>query len=98
LTPTLGQALGQTVVVENRTGGNYVPLGEACVRANPDGYTLLATVNQTMVGSRFLFTKLPYDIDKAFEPITMMACIYKILTSSELSDPIHCSIDTAKQL
>ena len=38
--PALQQSLGQPIVIENRTGGNYVPLGEACAKANPDGYTL----------------------------------------------------------
>jgi len=41
-------------------------------RSPADGYTLLATVNQTMVGNRFLYKKLAYDPDKGFEPITMM--------------------------
>ena len=63
---------GQSIVVENKAGAGSVIGSSLVAKANPDGYTLLATVNQTMVGNRFLFKKLPYDLDKAFEPITLM--------------------------
>jgi tripartite-type tricarboxylate transporter receptor subunit TctC len=62
----------EPVVVENKVGAGSA-IGTAYVaRAQADGYTLLATVNQTMVSNRFLYKKLPYDPDKSFEPIIMM--------------------------
>lgn len=62
----------QPVVVENKVGAGSA-IGAAYVaRAQADGYTLLATVNQTMVSNRFLYKKLSYDPDKSFEPIIMM--------------------------
>jgi len=72
LTRAIGAKLSerwkQPIVFENKAGAGGV-IGTAQVaKAAPDGYTLLATVNQTMVGSRFLYKKLAYDPDKSFEP------------------------------
>jgi tripartite-type tricarboxylate transporter receptor subunit TctC len=68
----LSERWKQPVILENKTGAGSA-IGTAQVaRAAPDGYTLLATVNQTMVGNRFLYKKLAYDPDKSFEPISMM--------------------------
>jgi tripartite-type tricarboxylate transporter receptor subunit TctC len=63
---------GQPFVVENKAGAGSLIGTSQVARAPADGYTLLATVNQTMVGNRFLYKNLPYDIDKGFEPILMM--------------------------
>jgi tripartite-type tricarboxylate transporter receptor subunit TctC len=72
LAPKLSERLKQPIIVENKAGaGSNIGTGQVA-RAPADGYTLLATVNQTMVGNRFLYKKLPYDPDKSFEPITMM--------------------------
>lgn len=63
---------GQPIVVENRPGAGSMIGSSVVARAPADGYTLLATVNQTMVGNRFIYKKMPYDVDKSFEPISMM--------------------------
>jgi tripartite-type tricarboxylate transporter receptor subunit TctC len=68
----LSEKWKQPIVFENKAGAGST-IGTAQVaKAAPDGYTLLATVNQTMVGNRFLYKNLAYDPDKSFEPITMM--------------------------
>ena len=76
LTRALGIKLsarwGQPIVVENKGGAGSMIGTQQVAQAPADGYTLLATVNQTMVGNRFLYKKLPYDPDKSFEPVTMM--------------------------
>jgi tripartite-type tricarboxylate transporter receptor subunit TctC len=65
----LGDALGQTIVVENRTGANGT-IGSAMVaRAAPDGYTLLAATAGTHVTAVHLMKSLPYDPLKDFTPI-----------------------------
>lgn len=72
MAPRLQERWKQPVVIENKAGAGS-NIGTAQVaRAPADGYTLLATVNQTMVGNRFLYKQLPYDPDKSFEPITIM--------------------------
>jgi tripartite-type tricarboxylate transporter receptor subunit TctC len=68
----LTQKWGKTVIVENKPGAGTLIGAEFVARAAPDGYTLLATVDQTMVANRFLYKKLPYDPDKSFAPISMM--------------------------
>lgn len=68
----LSERWKQPIVFENKSGAGSA-IGTAFVAKAPaDGYTLLATVNQTMVGNRFLYKKLAYDPDRSFEPITMM--------------------------
>jgi tripartite-type tricarboxylate transporter receptor subunit TctC len=64
---------GKPVIIENKGGAGTLIGAEAVARATPDGYTLLATIDQTMVANRFLYQKLPYDADKSFLPITLMA-------------------------
>jgi tripartite-type tricarboxylate transporter receptor subunit TctC len=64
---------GKPVIIENKGGAGTLIGAEAVARATPDGYTLLATIDQTLVSNRFLYQKLPYDADKSFLPITLMA-------------------------
>ena len=67
----LGELLGTTVVVENRTGGGTNIAAEFVARAAPDGHTLLVggsanTANMT------LYRKPGYDIVKDFAPVTQL--------------------------
>ena len=68
----LGTRWGQPVVVDNKSGAGSLIGAEAVARAAPDGYTLMATVNQTFTANRFLYKLLPYDPDRSFVPITLM--------------------------
>lgn len=75
----LQQRWGQPIVVENRAGAGSIIGADLVAKSAPDGYTLLATVNQTMVANRFLYKSLPYDPDKSFEPITLMVVSDQLL-------------------
>jgi tripartite-type tricarboxylate transporter receptor subunit TctC len=80
-TDVLGRALAhelsavwkQPVVVENLAGAGSIVGAERVAAAAPDGYTLMLTIDTTTVHNRFLYRKLPYDPDKSFAPITMVA-------------------------
>ncbi len=57
----LSERLGQTVVVENRTGAGSIIAFEQAARAAPDGYTMvIAPFGATMVNP-VVYAKLPYD-------------------------------------
>ena len=75
----LQQRWGQPIVVENRAGAGSIIGADLVAKSPPDGYTLLATVNQTMVANRFLYKSLPYDPDKSFDPITLMVVSDQLL-------------------
>jgi tripartite-type tricarboxylate transporter receptor subunit TctC len=64
----LGEALGGTVIVENRSGaGGNIGIGLAA-HAEPDGYTLLITSSAYVVNPG-LYAQIPYDPYKDFAPI-----------------------------
>src|SRR6266545_3831405 len=63
---------GQPVVIENRAGGNTAIGAQAAARAAPDGYTLFAPMDTTMVMNPLVTPNLPYDPLKDFAPITLL--------------------------
>src|ERR1043166_3082401 len=71
----LRQALGQPVIIENRTGasGNIGTL--AVARAAPDGYTLLFNTMSVHTMNHALFATMPFDGVKDFSPITLLAYV-----------------------
>ncbi|HTE81763.1 MAG TPA: tripartite tricarboxylate transporter substrate binding protein [Reyranella sp.] len=69
----LSQALGQSVVIENKPGANGNIAAAAVARAAPDGYTLLATGGSTLNLNPFLYASLPFDPVKSFTPVCLTA-------------------------
>src|SRR5215475_7663413 len=67
----LQEIWGQTVVVENRPGGNSGVGAQAVERSAPDGLTLLVAPDSTFTANPALFSKLPYDPDH-FTPIAVL--------------------------
>jgi tripartite-type tricarboxylate transporter receptor subunit TctC len=67
----LGRALGQSIVVENMSGGGGVVGSLATARAAPDGYTLMVGYVGTH-GTNPAVRKLPYDAIRDFTPIAMV--------------------------
>src|ERR1700720_4852476 len=64
---------GQTVVIENRPGADTAIGAEVVAKADPDGYTLLAAMDSTMVLNPLVKKELPYDPVRDFEPISLGA-------------------------
>ncbi len=71
---------GQPVVVENRPGGNTTIGTQLVAKASPDGYTLLAAMDTTLVMGPVTTSNLPYDVFRDFVPITMAANNTSLLT------------------
>lgn len=62
----------QPVIIENKPGAGSLIGAGAVAKAPSDGYTLMATINQTLTTNPFLYKKLPYDPVKSFAPIQLM--------------------------
>jgi tripartite-type tricarboxylate transporter receptor subunit TctC len=67
----LGRVLGQSIIVENQSGGGGIVGSLATARAAPDGYTLMVGYVGTH-GTNPAVRKLPYDAIKDFTPIAMV--------------------------
>lgn len=68
----LHESLGQPFVIDNR-GGAGGTLGTAlAAKSSPDGYTLLLVPTSHVINPS-IYAKLPYDTEKDFAPITMVA-------------------------
>jgi tripartite-type tricarboxylate transporter receptor subunit TctC len=63
------RSMGQTFVVENRPGAGGIPGTEAAKNAPPDGYTLTMCPSGPFGINPAIYSKLPYDPIKDFEPI-----------------------------
>ncbi len=75
----LGEAWGQAVLVDNRSGAAGIPGTEVVARAAPDGYTLLLGTNATHAINPALYKTLPYDAVRDFAPVTLIANSYVLL-------------------
>ena len=67
----LGKVLGQSIIVDNISGGGGIIASQATARAAPDGYTLMVGYVGTH-GTNPALRKLPYDAIKDFTPIAMV--------------------------
>jgi tripartite-type tricarboxylate transporter receptor subunit TctC len=71
----MSKLLGQQVFVENKPGGaGNVAMGEVA-KADPDGYTLILGHIGTLAVNPYMFEKLPYDANKDFVPISLLAIV-----------------------
>ncbi|MFN3810775.1 MAG: Bug family tripartite tricarboxylate transporter substrate binding protein [Roseateles asaccharophilus] len=75
----LGQALGQPLVIVNQPGaGGNIGTG-AVAKAEPDGYTLLFTIQGPLVTAPLLTKQLPYNPVKDLQPIGLVATSPNVL-------------------
>ena len=82
----LSTSLGQSVYVDNKPGGAGNIAMEEVKRANPDGYTLMLGHVGTLAVNPALFgKKLPYDPNKDFAPVTLVAKVPNVIAVSEKS-------------
>src|SRR5690349_8995960 len=79
VSPKLGEALGQPIVVENRPGSNGNLSSELAARAAPDGYTLLLGQDSQIVISPHLYPTMPVDTLKDLAPVATLVTTQMVL-------------------
>lgn len=67
------ETFGRSFVVESRPGGSGIIAHEIVMKSAPDGYTLLVTPAGGHTINPALFRKLPYDTERDFSPISIIA-------------------------
>jgi tripartite-type tricarboxylate transporter receptor subunit TctC len=75
----LGDAFGQTTLVENRLGAGGIIGSNVVAQAPADGYTLLLGSISTHSIGPTIYSKLPYDINANFTPISIVADVPLVL-------------------
>jgi len=79
IAPELTKALGQSVVVDNRAGAGGNIGAEIVAKSPGDGYTLLMGTVGTHGINKSLYAKLPYDPQKDFAPVTLVAGVPNVM-------------------
>ena len=87
----LAEALGQVVVIENKSGGNGLIGTEAVARAPADG-TVLGMGTSSLAASPAIYSALPYDVHKDIRPITIVARSPNLI-SVHISSPLKSLAD-----
>ncbi len=64
------QNTGQQLVVDNKPGGAGIIAAQTVMQSPPDGYTLLLSNTSMLTINPHTFSKLPYDAEKSFRPVT----------------------------
>ena len=78
----LSEALGQSVVIDNKPSAGGIVAGEMVARSEPDGHTLLLISSGTAV-SAALFKSLPIDTVKDFTPVSKLASFDLVIAVAE---------------
>jgi tripartite-type tricarboxylate transporter receptor subunit TctC len=73
MAPELQKGLGQPIVIENKPGAQSIIAAEAVAKAPADGYTLLMGPSGPMTINPATYSRLPYDPQRDFAPISLIA-------------------------
>ncbi|HXF66718.1 MAG TPA: tripartite tricarboxylate transporter substrate binding protein [Burkholderiales bacterium] len=83
LAQALTQELGQSFVVENRSGASGIIGTEFVAKSRPDGYTLLL-IQPSLTINPSMFATLPYDATRDFAPVTIVVDVPQVLSAHPL--------------
>jgi tripartite-type tricarboxylate transporter receptor subunit TctC len=72
---------GQPVVVENKPGANTILATDSVAKSPADGHTILMTTDATFSINPHLYSKLPFDTQRDFIPVTMLVLLQQLLVA-----------------
>ncbi len=79
LAEPMSKSLGQTIIVNNKPGAATNIGADYAAKARPDGHVILTADTATLAANPSLYAKLPYDVEKDFAPVGLMARFPMIL-------------------
>ena len=79
IAPKMGEILGQSVIVENKSGAAGTIAADQIAKANPDGYTLLVGHSNSNAIAPFVLSSVPYNPATDFTPITYLGYVPNVL-------------------
>ena len=85
----MGDALGQSFVVENKAGAGGNIGTDAVAKAAPDGYTIGLSAISSLAIALYLYDNLPFQVEKDFAPISLVGttpCVIVVHPSAPFAD------------
>lgn len=79
LAPKLGEILGQSVIIDNKTGAAGTIAADFVAKSVPDGYTLLMGHSNSNAIAPFVLQKVPYNPVTDFSPVTYLGYVPNVL-------------------
>ena len=79
IAPKMSEILGQSVIVENKSGAAGTIAADQIAKSNPDGYTLLVGHSNSNAIAPFVLTSVPYNPATDFTPITYLGYVPNVL-------------------
>jgi tripartite-type tricarboxylate transporter receptor subunit TctC len=80
----LARAVGQPVVIDNRPGATTMIGAQAVAQSQPDGYTLLYTINSTVSINPHLFPQMPYRVEDLAPVIRVLSVPFVLIVPAAL--------------
>ena len=77
------KSLGQPIVIDNKPGGGGNVAMVEVAKAEPDGYTLIIGHVGSLAMNPFMYDKLPYDVDRDFAAVSLLAIVPAIFVVHE---------------
>src|SRR5580765_5603385 len=78
----LSKEIGQQVIVDNRPGGALTIGLDVTAKSEPDGYTICMGPIGALAITRHMVARLPYDIERDFQPIALIAKGHMLLAAA----------------
>ncbi len=79
IAPKMSEVLGQSVIIENKSGAAGTIGADLVAKSSPDGYTLLMGHSNSNAISPFVLTNVPYNPATDFTPITYLGYVPNVL-------------------